>query len=111
MKDYQAEYYEKVKKELLPVLKTAIDNTMDKQVTDYTTLLDAYRKYLSPSLKRFAKWCNVETSVKNEEDSARREGREKAELVRLGQRWSTAEGLIELNADQPTATQADPMER
>lgn len=44
MKEYQAEYYERVKSELVPELKDAIDRTMPKQVSDFKALQDKYGK-------------------------------------------------------------------
>ncbi|KAJ9091186.1 hypothetical protein QFC21_007307 [Naganishia friedmannii] len=42
MKDYQTEYYETVKRETLPVLKAAIETTMEKQVLDYNAAQELY---------------------------------------------------------------------
>jgi hypothetical protein len=42
MKDYQIEYYETVKRETLPVLKAAIETTMEKQVLDYHAAQELY---------------------------------------------------------------------
>lgn len=42
MKDYQIEYYENMKREMLPVLKAAIETTMEKQVLDYNAQQDLY---------------------------------------------------------------------
>lgn len=45
MKDYQAEYYERVKSELVPILKAAIDNYLPKQVLDFKASQDKYGVY------------------------------------------------------------------
>ncbi|KAJ9111778.1 hypothetical protein QFC22_006437 [Naganishia vaughanmartiniae] len=42
MRDYQIEYYANTKREVLPILKAAIDNTMEKQMSDYNAQQETY---------------------------------------------------------------------
>ncbi|KAJ9091247.1 hypothetical protein QFC21_007283 [Naganishia friedmannii] len=55
MKDYQTEYYETVKRETLPVLKAAIETTMEKQVLDYNAAQELYARKIQPQMPRSAR--------------------------------------------------------
>lgn len=81
LQDYQAEHFHKLKQELLSVLRAAIVNTVEPQVVDYNAQLETYRKHASCRGDRSLNDTYTEISIKNEQDSARQEGRDVAESV------------------------------